>query len=149
MVERIIDVISYDPTEIEDVIHAQLLTGEVKKVLASAEKLDVWLSCHLADVMNALGLLGQAEEGEEADEEYACLPPDLVFTRAHILFQNRNGPTRLSRPPIRRISPFGSGPLANHGGLSVCLWRNRHTQGGSSVAQGPLGLSYLFSANRI
>ena len=65
MVERIIDVISYDPTELEDVIHAQLLTGEVTKVLASAEKLDVWLSCHLADVMNALGLLDDAGEGDE------------------------------------------------------------------------------------
>jgi hypothetical protein len=51
------------------VIHAQLLTGEVAKALGSAEKLDVWLSCHLADVMNALGLLQEAEEGEEATEE--------------------------------------------------------------------------------
>lgn len=50
-------------------IHAQLLTGEVAKALGSAEKLDVWLSCHLADVMNALGLLQEAEEGEEAMEE--------------------------------------------------------------------------------
>lgn len=69
MVERIINVIPYDPTELEDVIHAHLLTGEVKKVLASAEKLDVWLSCHLADVMNALGLLHETEEGEETHEE--------------------------------------------------------------------------------
>lgn len=69
MVERIIDVISYDPTDLEDVIHAQLLTGEVKKVLTSAERLDVWLSCHLADVMNVFGLLHGAEEEEGAHEE--------------------------------------------------------------------------------
>lgn len=68
MVERVIDVIPYDPTDLEDVIHAQLLTGEVTRALASAEKLDVWLSCHLADVMNALGLL-QEVEGEEVAEE--------------------------------------------------------------------------------
>jgi len=67
LVERVIDVIPYDPTDLEDVIHAQLLTGEVVKVLVSAEKLDVWLSCHLADVMNALGLFLQ--EGEEVVEE--------------------------------------------------------------------------------
>ncbi|KAF9642653.1 hypothetical protein BDM02DRAFT_3105390 [Thelephora ganbajun] len=65
VVERVIDVIPYDPTDLEDIIHAQLLTGEVAKALVSAEKLDVWLSCHLADVMNALGLLQEAEEGEE------------------------------------------------------------------------------------
>lgn len=69
VVERIIDVIPYDPTDLEDVIHAQLLTGEVAKVLTSAERLDVWLSCHLADVMNALGLLQEAEELEDAIEE--------------------------------------------------------------------------------
>lgn len=69
LVERIIDVIPYDPTDLEDVIHAQLLTGEIAKSLASAEKLDVWLSCHLADVMNALGLLQEVEEGEDAIEE--------------------------------------------------------------------------------
>lgn len=69
LVERVIDIIPYDPTDLEDVIHAQLLTGEVVKVLVSAEKLDVWLSCHLADVMNALGLLQEAEEGEEVTGE--------------------------------------------------------------------------------
>ena len=69
MVEQIFDVIPYDPTELEDVIHAQLLANEPTKVLVSSEKLDVWLSCHLADVMNALGLLHQAEEGEETHEE--------------------------------------------------------------------------------
>ena len=68
IVERVIDVIPYDPTDLEDVIHAQLLTGEVTRALISAEKLDVWLSCHLADVMNALGLL-QESEGEEVAEE--------------------------------------------------------------------------------
>lgn len=61
-------------------IHAQLLTGEIVKALASAEKLDLWLSCHLADVMNALGLLQDAEDGGEADEEYAHLPPDPTLT---------------------------------------------------------------------
>ena len=70
VVERVIDVIPYDPTDLEDVIHAQLLTGDVGKALASAEKLDVWLSCHLADVMNALGLLQETGGGEEAAEEY-------------------------------------------------------------------------------
>lgn len=68
VVGRIIDVIPYDPTDLEDVIHAQLLTGKVKKVLASAEKLDVWLSCHLADVMNALGLLPEVKGGDGVGE---------------------------------------------------------------------------------
>lgn len=69
VVEKVIDVIPYDPTDLEDLIHAQLLTGEVARSLASAEKLDVWLSCHLADVIHALGLLQEVEEVEEAAEE--------------------------------------------------------------------------------
>ncbi|KAF9648762.1 hypothetical protein BDM02DRAFT_3180018 [Thelephora ganbajun] len=60
--KRVFGVISKDPIDLEDVIHIQLLTGEVVKALASAEELDVWLSCHLADVMSALGLLQDREE---------------------------------------------------------------------------------------
>ena len=50
-------------------IHASLLTGEPVKALASAEKLDLWLSCHLADAMGALRLLHESEEGEGIDDE--------------------------------------------------------------------------------
>lgn len=83
-----IDVIPYDPTDLEDVIHAQLLTGDVAKALGSAEKLDVWLSCHLADVMNALGLLQEAGGGEEVAEEYAHLhlSPDVNLWLTFCLF---------------------------------------------------------------
>jgi hypothetical protein len=50
-------------------IHSALLTGEPVKALAFAEKLDLWLSCHLADVMGVLGLLHEREESDGIDEE--------------------------------------------------------------------------------
>jgi hypothetical protein len=50
-------------------IHSSLLGGEPLKTLGFAEKLDLWLSCHLADVMGALGLLHESEENEGIDEE--------------------------------------------------------------------------------
>lgn len=91
VVERVLEDIPYDPTDLEDVIHAQLLTGEVAKALTSAERLDVWLSCHLADVMNALGLLQDPEEGEDA-EEYAYLPLMLTSDLPSFFPQNWDVP---------------------------------------------------------
>lgn len=67
--EHIIDTLPPDPTNLEDLIHSALLIGEPVKALASAERLDLWLSCHLADVMGVLGLLQEREDSE--DDEYA------------------------------------------------------------------------------
>lgn len=69
VVEHVIDTLPPDPTNLEDMIHSALLTGEPVKALSFAEKLDLWLSCHLADVMGVLGLLQEREEGDGVDEE--------------------------------------------------------------------------------
>ena len=46
-----------DPTNLEDMIHAALFTGDPLKALDHAAKLDPWLSAHLADMMEPLALV--------------------------------------------------------------------------------------------
>jgi nuclear pore complex protein Nup85 len=53
-----------DPTNIEDMIHAALFSGQPAKALEHAVRLDPWLAAHLADFMHALSLIET-----EADEE--------------------------------------------------------------------------------
>ncbi|KAG5352128.1 hypothetical protein C0989_003596 [Termitomyces sp. Mn162] len=52
-----------DPTSLEDMIHAALISGEPHKVLEHAYKLDRWLSAHLADFMVPFQLI-EAESDE-------------------------------------------------------------------------------------
>ncbi|KAG9309470.1 Nup85 nucleoporin-domain-containing protein [Chiua virens] len=46
-----------DPTNLEDMVHAALIAGDPLKALDHASKLDPWLSAHLADMMEPLGLI--------------------------------------------------------------------------------------------
>ena len=46
-----------DPTNIEDMIHAALFSGQPMKALEHAAGLDPWLAAHLADFMDALSLI--------------------------------------------------------------------------------------------
>lgn len=46
-----------DPTNLEDMIHAALFSGQPSKALEHAAQLDPWLAAHLADFMNALSLI--------------------------------------------------------------------------------------------
>jgi nuclear pore complex protein Nup85 len=46
-----------DPTDPEDMLHAALLNGELEQALVHAEKIDLWLAAHLADLMAPLGFL--------------------------------------------------------------------------------------------
>jgi hypothetical protein len=45
-----------DPTNMEDMVHVALFSGNPADAVAHAADMDVWLAAHLADVMEAVGL---------------------------------------------------------------------------------------------
>ncbi|KAJ3718910.1 Nup85 nucleoporin-domain-containing protein [Lentinula raphanica] len=53
----ILDSMPTDPTNIEDMLFASLLSGNAEQALQHASNFDLWLSAHLADIMEPLGLL--------------------------------------------------------------------------------------------
>lgn len=53
-----------DPTNLEDVVHAALFTGDPSKALEHAADLDPWLSAHLADMMEPLALFDKDSNEE-------------------------------------------------------------------------------------
>jgi nuclear pore complex protein Nup85 len=53
-----------DPTNLEDMVHAALFSGQPVQALSHAAQLDIWLAAHLADMMEPLELLET-----EVDEE--------------------------------------------------------------------------------
>lgn len=55
-----------DPTNLEDMVHVALFMGDPLKALEHAAQLDLWLSAHLADVMEPLTLVEKT-----ANQEYA------------------------------------------------------------------------------
>jgi len=65
IVGQILDDLPPDPTNMEDMIHAALFSGQPGKALGHAARLDPWLAAHLADFMDALSLL----EAETDDSE--------------------------------------------------------------------------------
>jgi len=46
-----------DPTDLEDMIHASIFSGQSAETLQHAFQLDPWLSAHLADLMEPLQLI--------------------------------------------------------------------------------------------
>lgn len=60
----VLDELPPDPTNQEDVIHSSLFLGKPAQALRDAAQLDLWLSAHLADMMEALELI----ESSPADE---------------------------------------------------------------------------------
>ncbi|KAF7770639.1 hypothetical protein Agabi119p4_6613 [Agaricus bisporus var. burnettii] len=61
---EVLDDMPPDPTNIEESLHVALLSGNLKEALQHAQKLDPWLSAHLADIMVPLQLIDT-----EPDEE--------------------------------------------------------------------------------
>ena len=53
-----------DPTDLEDMIHAALFSGQPGEALQHAFKLDSWLSAHLSDIMESIQLIAA-----DVDEE--------------------------------------------------------------------------------
>ncbi|KAI0048718.1 hypothetical protein FA95DRAFT_1594946 [Auriscalpium vulgare] len=65
-VGHILDLMPPDPTDMEDMIHAALFSGQPGSALTHAAKLDVWLAAHLADLMEPMDLL-DAEVDDESE----------------------------------------------------------------------------------
>lgn len=53
-----------DPTDLEDMIHASLFSGQLAEALQHASQLDSWLSAHLSDIMESIQLIAA-----DVDEE--------------------------------------------------------------------------------
>ncbi|KAI0057204.1 hypothetical protein BV25DRAFT_1872473 [Artomyces pyxidatus] len=66
VVSQIMQDMPPDPTDIEDMIHAALFSGQLTGALSRAAKLDVWLAAHWADMMEPLELL-DARVDEESE----------------------------------------------------------------------------------
>ncbi|KAG2355971.1 Nup85 nucleoporin-domain-containing protein [Suillus spraguei] len=64
VVSQVLDDMPQDPTNLEDMVHAALFSGDPAKALSHAAQLDPWLAAHMADLMQALSLIE-----EEANED--------------------------------------------------------------------------------
>lgn len=64
IIAQVLEDMPPDPTNPEDMIHAALFTGDPLKALDHAAKLDPWLSAHLADMMEPLGLIDKDPNAE-------------------------------------------------------------------------------------
>lgn len=56
VVSHILNDMPPDPTDVEDLIHAALMSGQPGEALQHAHELDVWLAAHFADIMEATEL---------------------------------------------------------------------------------------------
>jgi nuclear pore complex protein Nup85 len=65
VVSQVLDDMPQDPTNLEDMVHAALFSGDPAKALSHAAQLDPWLAAHMADLMQALSLIEK-----DANEEY-------------------------------------------------------------------------------
>ncbi|THH20635.1 hypothetical protein EW146_g752 [Bondarzewia mesenterica] len=66
VVAQVLNEMPPDPTNLEDMVHAALLSGEPIKALSHAARLDIWLAAHLADILENVELL-DAEVDEESE----------------------------------------------------------------------------------
>ncbi|KAK7060823.1 hypothetical protein VNI00_000556 [Paramarasmius palmivorus] len=57
VVGEVIDEMPPDPTNVEDMIHSALFSGQPEQALKYASQLDPWLAAHMADIMVLLDLL--------------------------------------------------------------------------------------------
>ncbi|KAG9223819.1 hypothetical protein CCMSSC00406_0007681 [Pleurotus cornucopiae] len=57
IVAQAMDVLPPDPTNLEDMIHANLMSDKPEQALEYAARLDLWLAAHMADVMERLGMV--------------------------------------------------------------------------------------------
>lgn len=64
----ILDDLPPDPTNLEDLIHTALMSGQPLQALRHASQLDPWLAAHLADIMEPIGLIENT-----VDEEYVSV----------------------------------------------------------------------------
>ncbi|KAJ8594775.1 hypothetical protein M405DRAFT_857859 [Rhizopogon salebrosus TDB-379] len=65
VVSQVLDDMPPDPTNLEDMVHAALFSGDPAKALSHAALLDPWLAAHMADLMQALSLI-EKETNEDS-----------------------------------------------------------------------------------
>lgn len=122
VVTEILDDMPSDPTDLEDAIQSSLLLGKPIQALSYAAQFDVWLAAHMADLMQALGLL------ENETTEWVLFPnhdPYILLT----FLQFRSTAPRLLRASIRRIYATGSLMLATYRFLPLYMWYSRTRDG--------------------
>ncbi|KAF9461545.1 nucleoporin Nup85-like protein [Collybia nuda] len=66
VVSQVLDEMPPDPTNLEDMVHATLFSGQPLQALRHASQLDLWLSAHLADIMVPLALI-EADTDEDSE----------------------------------------------------------------------------------
>lgn len=94
IVGDILDDLPPDPTSQEDVIHSSLFLGKPAQSLRDAAQLDIWLSAHLADMMEALELIEPTPTNEyvstpliPSHSTYAGLRSSDLSLRNHYVIQ--------------------------------------------------------------
>ncbi|TFK60439.1 hypothetical protein BDN72DRAFT_939980 [Pluteus cervinus] len=75
VVGQMLEEIPPDPTNLEDMVHAALFSGDLSQALKHASQLDPWLSAHFADMMSPLALISNATDVES----------DLSFRDEYVL----------------------------------------------------------------
>ncbi|KAF8216477.1 Nup85 nucleoporin-domain-containing protein [Mycena galopus ATCC 62051] len=64
VVDRVLDEMPPDPTNVEDMVHTALFAVKLADALLHASHLDPWLSAHLADIMEPLSLIAEGSRDE-------------------------------------------------------------------------------------
>ncbi|KAF8713566.1 hypothetical protein AX14_012920 [Amanita brunnescens Koide BX004] len=59
ILSQVLDDMPSDPTSLEDMLHTALLSAKPEQALQYAHELDPWLSAHMVDIMDALGLISK------------------------------------------------------------------------------------------
>ncbi|ESK94829.1 hypothetical protein Moror_14153 [Moniliophthora roreri MCA 2997] len=119
VVGEVIDEMPSDPTNLEDMIHAALFSGQPEQALKHASQLDPWLAAHMADIMVLLDLLDSEVNSEselsKRDEyllsyaEYVHADPTLWRETVSYMYScadigKERGDTVLMRVPLRQRS---------------------------------------------
>ncbi|KAL0569065.1 hypothetical protein V5O48_012909 [Marasmius crinis-equi] len=83
VVAEVIEQMPPDPTNMEDMFHSALFSDQPEQALRYAAQFDPWLAAHLADLMEALGLL-EAEVNTESElskrDEYVLSYADYLHS---------------------------------------------------------------------
>ncbi|KAK7012223.1 nuclear pore complex protein Nup85 [Favolaschia claudopus] len=128
VVDRILDEMPPDPTNVEDMVHTALFTGKAVDALAHASQLDRWLAAHLADIMEPLSLISVDSQDEIpvrdlhvlAYAEYLHSDPALWRITVDYMFScgdvgKERGDEVLVRVPLRLNDKSATAPVEGEG----------------------------------
>ncbi|KAJ6581722.1 Nup85 nucleoporin-domain-containing protein [Mycena capillaripes] len=107
VVERVLDDMPPDPTNVEDMVHTTLFAGKPAEALLHASQLDRWLSAHLVDIMEALSLIANGSH-DMVNPCAECLHSDPALWRITVDYMyscgvvgKERGDEVLIRVPLR------------------------------------------------